>query len=58
MNTANGFPVYTTVMQANHIIKKDDKLTVASLTEEDIKKIQSLARDENIGDRVIELMSR
>ena len=33
-------------------------MTVASLTEEDIKKIQSLARDENIGDRVSELMGR
>ena len=33
-------------------------MTVASLTEEDIKMIHSLARDEKIGDRVNELMGR
>ena len=52
LNTANGFPVFATIIQANHILKKDDKMAVASLTDEDIKMIQSLARDEKIGERV------
>lgn len=52
LNTANGFPVFATIIQANYILKKDDKMAVASLTDEDIKMIQSLARDEKIGERV------
>jgi len=30
LNTANGFPVCATVIQANHIAKKDDKMATAS----------------------------
>ena len=52
LNTANGFPVFSTVIHANHITKKDDKMAVASLTDEDIKLINALAREENIGERV------
>ena len=33
-------------------------MTVASVTEEDIKSIHSLARDEKLGDRLSELMCR
>ena len=52
LNTSNGFPVFATVIQANHIAKKDDKLAVAALTDEDIKAIVALSRDERIGERV------
>ena len=54
LNTANGFPVFATVIEANYISKKDDKMAVASLTDEDIKAIQQLAKDEKIGERVRE----
>jgi DNA replication licensing factor MCM2 len=52
LNTANGFPVFATVIQANYITKKDDKLAVSSLTDEDIKAIVQLSKDERIGERV------
>ena len=52
LNTANGFPVFATVIQANHIAKKDDKMATASLTDEDIRAIVQLSKDEHIGERV------
>ena len=54
LNTANGFPVFATVIQANYITKKDDKLAVGSLTDEDIKAIVQLSKDERIGEKVSE----
>ncbi|WAR25901.1 MCM2-like protein [Mya arenaria] len=51
LNTSNGFPVFATVIQANYITKKDDKLAVSSLTDEDIKAIAQLSKDERIGER-------
>ncbi|XP_052781535.1 DNA replication licensing factor mcm2-like [Mya arenaria] len=52
LNTSNGFPVFATVIQANYITKKDDKLAVSSLTDEDIKAIAQLSKDERIGERI------
>lgn len=52
LNTANGFPVFATVIQANHITRKDVKTVVAALTDEEIKSIHQLAKDEKIGERV------
>lgn len=52
LNTANGFPVFATVIQANYITKKDDKLAVSSLTDEDIKAIVQLSKDERIGEKI------
>ena len=52
LNTSNGFPVFATVIQANHIAKKDDKMAVGALTDDDIKAIVALSRDERIGERV------
>lgn len=49
---SNGFPVFATVIQANYITKKDDKLAVGSLTDEDIKAIVQLSKDERIGEKV------
>ena len=51
-NTANGFPVFATVIEANYISKKDDRSIVASLTDDDVRAIQLLSKDERIGDRV------
>lgn len=52
LNTANGFPVFATVILANHINRKDEGVAVAELTEEDIKAILTLSKDERIGERV------
>jgi DNA replicative helicase MCM subunit Mcm2 (Cdc46/Mcm family) len=52
LNTANGFPVFATVIQANHIARKDDKMAAASLTDDDIRAIVQLSKDERIGERV------
>ncbi len=52
LNMANGFPVFATVILANHIARKDQGVAVAELTDEDIKAIVALSKDERIGERV------
>lgn len=49
---ANGFPVFATVILANHIVRKDERVAVAELTDEDMKAIVALSKDERIGERV------
>ncbi|XP_044738777.1 DNA replication licensing factor Mcm2 [Chrysoperla carnea] len=53
LNTANGFPVFSTVLLANHIIVKDSKQIVQSLTDEDILTITKLSKDHRVADRII-----
>ncbi|CAH2312020.1 DNA replication licensing factor MCM2 [Pelobates cultripes] len=57
LNTASGFPVFATVILANHITKKDDKVAVGELTDEDVKAIVALSKDERIGERIFASMS-
>ncbi|XP_002740276.1 DNA replication licensing factor mcm2-like [Saccoglossus kowalevskii] len=52
LNTSNGFPVFATVIEANHIVKKDDKMAVGTMTDEDVKAIIALSKDERIGERI------
>lgn len=52
LNTANGFPVFATVILANHITRRDEGVAVAELTDEDVKAIVTLSKDEQIGERV------
>uniref|UniRef100_A0A3Q3EPI7 DNA replication licensing factor MCM2 n=1 Tax=Labrus bergylta TaxID=56723 RepID=A0A3Q3EPI7_9LABR len=52
LNMANGFPVFATVILANHITCRDEGVAVAELTDEDIKAIVALSKDERIGERV------
>lgn len=52
LNMANGFPVFATVIMANHIARKDEGVAVAELTDEDVKAIVALSKDERIGERV------
>uniref|UniRef100_A0A672RT67 DNA replication licensing factor MCM2 n=1 Tax=Sinocyclocheilus grahami TaxID=75366 RepID=A0A672RT67_SINGR len=52
LNMANGFPVFATVILANHIARKDEGVAVAELTDEDIKAIMALSKDERIGERI------
>ena len=53
LNTKNGFPVFSTVLEANHINKKEDLFAAVRLTEEDEKMIRSMAKDERISKRII-----
>ncbi|XP_012276797.1 DNA replication licensing factor Mcm2 [Orussus abietinus] len=52
LNTEQGFPVFSTVLLANHLFVKDSKEIVESLTEEDINSIISLSKDHRIADRI------
>ena len=53
MNSKNGFPVFSTILEANHINKKEDLFAAFRLTEEDEKEIRALARDERISKRIM-----
>ncbi|CAB0003622.1 unnamed protein product [Nesidiocoris tenuis] len=53
LNTEHGFPVFATVILANHLIVKDSKQIVESLTEEDVTTILKLSKDHRIGERII-----
>ncbi|XP_076656477.1 DNA replication licensing factor Mcm2 isoform X1 [Halictus rubicundus] len=53
LNTEQGFPVFATVLLANHLQVKDSKEIVESLTEEDISSIISLSKDHRIFDRIV-----
>ena len=52
LNTRNGFPVFATVIEANHVTKKEDEFSSTRLTEEDMKEIRTLAKDPRIRQRV------
>lgn len=54
LNVAHGFPVFSTIIMANHIRKKDDWTALGeNLTDEDIKQITKLSKDIRIVDRII-----
>ncbi|KAM6502204.1 MCM domain containing protein [Amanita muscaria] len=53
LNSKNGFPVFSTVIEANHVNKKEDLFAAFRLTEEDEKQIRALARDERIRKRIV-----
>merc|ERR1712241_1646691 len=52
-NTAQGFPVFATVIMANHVLRKDESNATKSMTDEDIKAIVALSKDERIGERIV-----
>ncbi|KAG5683240.1 hypothetical protein PVAND_012533 [Polypedilum vanderplanki] len=53
LNTDNGFPVFATVIIANHILVKDSKQVVSSLTDDDVATIQRLSKEPRIAERII-----
>lgn len=53
LNSKNGFPVFSTILEANHVNKKEDQFAAFRLTEEDEKEIRALARDDRIRKRII-----
>lgn len=52
LNTKNGFPVFATLIDANHVSKKDDIYSPFRLTEEDEGQIQNLAKDPQIVEKI------
>ncbi|XP_066139011.1 DNA replication licensing factor Mcm2 [Euwallacea fornicatus] len=53
LNVDNGFPVFSTVIFANHLVVKDCKQIVQSLTDDDISAIIKMSKDHRIADRII-----
>merc|ERR1719186_938138 len=53
LNIHHGFPVFATVVMANHVVRKDDADATKSMTDEDIKAVIALSKDERIGERII-----
>ncbi|CAN4090249.1 unnamed protein product [Withania somnifera] len=52
LNTKNGFPVFSTVIEANYVTKKQDLFSAYKLTQEDKEEIEKLAKDPRIGERI------
>jgi len=53
LNRANGFPVFSTYVEANHLSRKGDANAATNLTDEDKEEIRRLARDPQIARRII-----
>jgi DNA replication licensing factor MCM2 len=53
LNNKNGFPVFATMLEANHIIKTHDQLAGFRLTDEDERQIRALSKDPAIVDKII-----
>ena len=53
LNRKNGFPVFATNIEANHISKKDDIYSPFRLTEEDELQIREMAKDPQIVSKII-----
>ncbi|KAL8631904.1 hypothetical protein Q9189_002380 [Teloschistes chrysophthalmus] len=53
LNNRNGFPVFATILEANHIIKSHDQLAGFRLTEQDEREIRALSRDPAIVDKIV-----
>lgn len=52
LNIQNNLPVFATIIEANYISTRDDKISFETLTDEDIQEIQRLAKDPKIAQRV------
>lgn len=52
LNTRQGFPVFSTVLEANHVLKRQDSFAANKLTDEDREEILKLAKDPRIAQRV------
>ena len=53
LNNKNGFPVFATILEANHVVKSHDQLAGFRLTEEDEREIRALSRDPRIIEKII-----
>ncbi|PVU86321.1 hypothetical protein BB560_006758 [Smittium megazygosporum] len=53
LNARQGFPVFTTVIEANHLLKKSDEFSAFKLTEEDRRELRALSRSKDLERRLI-----
>lgn len=53
LNTKQGFPVFSTVIFANHLVVKDCKHIVQSLTDDDVNAITKMSRDPRIAEKIM-----
>lgn len=53
LNNKNGFPVFATIIEANHIVKSHDQLAGFRLSESDEQQIRQLSKDPNIVEKVV-----
>ncbi|KAK3670621.1 MCM DNA helicase complex subunit [Recurvomyces mirabilis] len=53
LNNKNGFPVFATILEANHVVKSHDQLAGFRLTEADEREIRALSRDPKIVEKVV-----
>ncbi|KAL4995636.1 MCM2/3/5 family-domain-containing protein [Aspergillus recurvatus] len=53
LNNKNGFPVFATIIEANHVIKSHDQQAGFHLTEEDEREIRALSREPDIVEKII-----
>ncbi|KAH9506430.1 MCM DNA helicase complex subunit [Dermatophagoides farinae] len=56
LNIANGFPVFSTVILGNHVLRKDNWAAAISITDDDVVDILKLSKDYRIADRIIASM--
>jgi len=52
LNTKNGFPVFSTVLLANYIEKNDEDFSCSQLTDEDVKAIIELSKDDKLTEKI------
>jgi DNA replication licensing factor MCM2 len=50
----SGFPVFSTFITANHIHKREDASSSSNLSENDIREIIELSKDNRIGERIVQ----
>ncbi|KAG9044184.1 MCM DNA helicase complex subunit, partial [Serendipita sp. 407] len=53
LNTKNGFPVFSTIIEANYISRNSNPSLALTLTEADEREIRALSRDPRVSKRVI-----
>eukprot|EP00939_MAST-03C_sp_MAST-3C-sp1_P003584 g3584.t1 len=53
LNVKQGFPVFSTLMEANYIMRKDNQDVNVALTDQDRAEIHALSQDPRIGERII-----
>tara|TARA_B110000977_G_scaffold142731_3_gene181203 strand:- start:3711 stop:5945 length:2235 start_codon:yes stop_codon:yes gene_type:complete len=53
LNRANGFPVFSTHVEANHLSRTGDKYDTQHLTDEDKEEIRRLSRDPRVTQRIV-----
>lgn len=54
LNSKNGFPVFATVLEANHVVKSHDELAGFRMTDADEAAIRALARDGDVVARIVD----